>query len=235
MTAQNILDEIEPLGSESYRKTLARHGVKGPCFGVKIADLKKIQKRIGKDYALALALYETGNYDAMYLAGMIADDERMTKADLRRWVSRAECGGLPGTTVPTVTAGSPHGRALAMEWIGSSKDFVAEAGWATLGCLVSVKPDAELDLAELESLLERVGRTIHQSPNAVRYAMNSFVIAVGSYVRPLTAAALRTAEKIGKVTVDMGDTACQVPFAPDYIRKVEARGAIGKKRKSAKC
>ena len=45
----------------------------------------------------------------------------------------------------------------------------------------------------------------------------------------------QTAEKIGTVSVDMGETACQVPFAPDYIRKIEKRGTIGKKRKSAKC
>ena len=235
MTAREILAELEPLGSESYRRTMARHGVKRPCFGVKISDLKKIQKRVGRDYELALALYDTGVYDAMYLAGLIADDARMTKADLRSWVSRAEGGGLPGTTVPSVTAGSPFGRALALEWIGSSKDFVAEAGWATLSCLVSVKPDTELDLAELEALLQRVERTIHTSPNKVRYAMNAFVIAVGSFVCPLTATALRTAERIGPVQVDMGDTACEVPFAPDYIRKVEARGSLGKKRKSAKC
>ena len=34
------------------------------------------QKRIKMDYQLALDLYETGNYDAMYLAGLIADDAR---------------------------------------------------------------------------------------------------------------------------------------------------------------
>lgn len=32
----------------------------------------------------------------------------------------------------------------------------------------------------------------------------------------------------------MGDTACKVPFAPDYI-KVQDRGVIGKKKKTAKC
>jgi hypothetical protein len=54
-------------------------------------------------------------------------------------------------------------------------------------------------------------------------------------VKPLTAVALKTGEKIGSVTADLGDNACRVPNSPDYIRKVEKRGAIGKKRKSAKC
>ncbi len=74
MTAKAILEELRPLGSENYKRILLNHGVKEPCFGVKIEELKKIQKRIKKDYKLALDLYDTGVYDAMYLAGLIADD-----------------------------------------------------------------------------------------------------------------------------------------------------------------
>lgn len=42
-------------------------------------------------------------------------------------------------------------------------------------------------------------------------------------------------EKIGKVHVDMGGTACKVPLATEYIQKVIARGNLGKKRKVARC
>ncbi len=234
MTAKAILEEIKSLGRESYRKVLLNHGVPEPCFGVKIEDLKKIQKRIKKDYRLALDLFDTGVYDAMYLAGLIADDAEMTKQNLRNWADMA-CGALAGSTVPWVAAGSPHGRELALEWIESDKEFVASAGWATLSGLVSTKDDAELDQTELKGLLRRVQRTIHHAPNAVRYEMNGFVIAAGCYVRALTSLAKQVGERIGRVTVDMGNTACQVPFALDYIGKVEKRGTIGKKRKTAKC
>jgi putative intracellular protease/amidase len=211
------------------------HGVKEPCFGVPIGELKKFQKRIRRDHQLALDLYDTGNYDAMYLAGLIADDARMTRKDLQHWAEKAYAGSLPGTTVPWVAAGSPHGREMALKWIESAKTLVAAAGWATLSCLVAIKDDAELDLPELKRLVQRVQRTIHPAPDAVRYQMNAFVIAVGSYVQPLKAFALEIAEKIGPVTADLGDNSCQVPFAPDYIHKVQKRGAIGKKRKKSKC
>lgn len=234
MTAKEIIEEIRPLGSESYKRILFNHGVKEPCLGVKIGDLKKIQKRIKRNYQLALDLYDTGVYDAMYLAGMIADDARMTRKDLQGWANKAY-GAALGTTVSSVAAGSPVGYELALEWIESKKESVAVAGWTTLSGLVSVKDDSDLNVAELKRLLQRVQKTIHQAPNQVRYAMNAFVIAVGSYVGALTDAAIATAEKIGEVEVDMGNTACEVPFAPDYIRKVQKRGTIGKKRKSAKC
>ena len=84
-------------------------------------------------------------------------------------------------------------------------------------------------------MAQRVQQTIHQAPDAVRRQMNGFLIAVGCYVPPLTEFALQTGEKIGPVTADLGNNDCQMPFAPDYIRKVQKRGTIGKKRKSAKC
>jgi 3-methyladenine DNA glycosylase AlkD len=235
MTADEIVDQLRPLGRDSYKKVLLNHGIQEPVFGVKIEDLKKFQKRIKKDYQLALDLYDTGIYDAMYLAGLIADDARMTKKDLQRWIDKANCSMTCEYTVPWVASGSPHGWKLAVEWIDSGKETVAAAGWATLGSLVAVKDDAELDLAELKRLVQRVQKTIHQQPNRVRYAMNGFLIAVGSYVAALTDLALQAAAKVGRVTVDMNGTACKVPDASEYIHKVQSRGAIGKKRKTAKC
>ena len=236
MTAQDILDELKPLGSESYKRVMVNnHGIKEPCFGVPISELKKIQKRIKKDYPLALDLYATGNYDAMYLAGLIADDARMTRKDLQRWVAAAYAGGLPGTTVPSVAASGRYGMEMALQWIESPKSLVAAAGWATLSCLVSIKSDSGLDLAALKRLLQRVQKTIQKAPDVVRYQMNGFVIATGCFVEPLTEFCLQIAEKFGPVTADLGNNDCQVPFAPDYIRKVQERGTIGKKRKSAKC
>jgi 3-methyladenine DNA glycosylase AlkD len=235
MTAEEIVRQLEPLGTDAYKKVLHKHGIQEPVFGVKIEDLKKIQKRIKKDYQLALDLYNTGIYDAMYLAGLIADDAKMTKKDLRHWVKRANCPMLREYTVPWVAAESPHGRELALEWIESREEGVAGCGWATLCSLVGIKDNSDLDLPELERLLQRVQKTIHQQPNRVRHAMNNFVICVGSYVRPLTDAALQTAAQMGAVAVDMGGTACKVPDAAQYIQKVQKRGAIGKKRKTAKC
>ncbi len=235
MNAQEILDELKPLGSDSYKRVIFKHGVQEPCFGVKISELQKIVKRIKVDYALALSLYDTGNYDAMYLAGLIADDAKMTKKDLTRWVSKAYCGGLCSSTVAWVAAGSPHGWEIGMEWIDSKKPLVAVAGWATLASYTAITEDNQLDLAAIKKLLQRIQKSIHSETDRVRYQMNSFLIAVGSYVKPLTEFACQVAEKIGPVTADLGDTSCKVPSAVEYIEKVRKRGTIGKKRKSAKC
>ncbi len=235
MTTAQIVQELQRLGTESYKRVLRNHGVPEPVYGVKIAELKKLQKRIKRDYRLALELYDTGIYDAMYLAGLIADDAKMTRQDLHRWLKGAKCAALCEYTVPWVAAESRYGLELALEWIESKQEYEAAAGWATLASLVSIKDDSDLDLSDLRKLLGRVERCIHQQPNRVRYAMNGFVIALGCYVKALSDVALQAAQAIGTVHVDMGKTACTVPSAAEYIRKVQARGAVGKKRTTAKC
>ncbi len=235
MTADEIVQELKSHGAESIKKVLRNHGVQEPFFGVKIGDMKTIQKRIKKDYQLALDLYDTGIYDAMYLAGLIADDARMTRKDLDRWAKKANGGALPTATVPWVAAGSAHGYPLALEWIESRNENVAVAGWGTLSSLVAIKNDSDLDLDGFKKLLDRVATTLHQQPDAVRLAMNGFLIAVGTYVKELSDSAVRAAIKVGKVTADMGDTACKVPDAVAYIQKARDSGTVGKKRKTVKC
>jgi 3-methyladenine DNA glycosylase AlkD len=234
VTAKEIIAELKKFGTEQTKKMWMKHGAQEPCLGVKVEDMKKIQKRVKKDYQLALDLFDTGIADAMYLAGLIADDAKMTKKDLQKWVENASWRMVGEYTVPWVASSSPHGREMALKWMDSKNEAIASSGWGTYGSLVAITEDADLDLAEIKSLLQRVAKSIHQQPNRVKYVMNGFVIAVGCFVKPLHKLAVETAHGIGKVEVDLvGD--CKIPFAPDHIKKFEARSPIGKKRKSPKC
>ncbi|MEM9595847.1 MAG: DNA alkylation repair protein [Acidobacteriota bacterium] len=235
-SVSQVLQAMESKGSESTRRTYVRHGATGPTvYGVKVADLKVIAKSIKGQHDLALALYDTGQYEAMYLAGMVADGKKMTKPQLDAWAQGAVWAWNAEYTVPWVASESEHGSALALEWMDSSANHVACAGWNTFGGLVATKADEDLDLDEIRSLLGRVEREIGAAPNRVKYCMNGFVIAVGCYVEPLQSAAKATAERLGKVEVDMGETYCKVPVATDYIAKVEKAGRTGKKRKTIRC
>ena len=235
MTASEVIRELEGYGNETTKRIFINHGAREPFFGVKVQDLKKIVKKIKKDYRLSLELYGTGNSDAMYLAGLIADEKAMTKQDLQKWVKGAYWYMISDYTVPWIAAESNFGKELAKDWIESDQEFIASAGWATLSNLVSLKPDNELDIENISALLDRVEMEIHSAQNRVRYTMNGFVIAVGSYVKELTNKAIFIGGKIGKVHVDMGGTACKVPLAPEYIQNVIDRGTHGKKRKVARC
>ena len=235
MTVESIVSDLKKAGSLSTKQIWMKHGAREPFYGVKIEDLKKIQKKVKKDHELALGLYKTGISDAMYLAGLIADESKMTRKDLQSWVEGAYWYMISEYTVAWVTAESPFALEMALKWIDSKKEQVAASGWSTLSSLVSIKPNAELDLPLLKKLITRVQKEIHDTPNRVCYAMNGFVIAVGGYVKPLASEAMTVARQNGKLTIDMGGTACKVPFAPDYIEKMRQRGCLDKKRKMARC
>jgi 3-methyladenine DNA glycosylase AlkD len=236
-TANSIMDALKKKGSENTRGIYARHGMAGkPMFGVSIADLKVIAKTIKGQQALACELYKTGNLDAMYLAGMVADGSQMTADQLNAWAEGA--AGLQMIseyTVPWVAVENAQGREMAMQWMKSKKEHVASSGWCTYSGLLATKADADLDLTEIEGLLDTVVKGIGGAQNRVRNAMNGFVIAVGSYVKPLLKQAKSAAKQIGDVSVDVGDTACKVPLATAYIQKIESAGRVGKKRKTIRC
>lgn len=224
MDAAQIVAQLRPLGQDGYKRILLNHGVVEPVFGVKIEELKKIQKMVKKDYQLALDLYDTGIYDAMYLAGLIADDKAMSQADLRHWVRHATSATLSQYTVPWVAAQGVHGRVLALEWIDAAEPRIVVSGWATLSSLVALTDDDRLDLAELRALMQRVQATMAAQPPSVQSAMTGFLSAVGSYVAPLTQA-----------VTEISAGPLQLAAVAEAIRKLEQRGTLGKKRKTVKC
>jgi hypothetical protein len=204
-------------------------------YGVKVEDLKKIQRVTGKDYDLAMELYRTGNSDAQYLAGLVADERKMRRKDLNEWVKGASWYMLSEYSVAWVAAESVHGWEMGLEWIDNKEEQIATAGWATLSHSLALTTDEKIDRKLVDGLLKRVAKDIHQAPNRVRYTMNGFIISVGSYYLPLKAKAIETAKAIGKVNVDMGGTACKVPDAIEYIAKVHAKVKPGTKKKTVRC
>ena len=71
MQFQEIMQQLEQFGNETTKRIYKNHGAKEPLFGVKVGGLKKIVKKVKKNHELSLQLYDTGNSDAMYLAGLI--------------------------------------------------------------------------------------------------------------------------------------------------------------------
>lgn len=236
MTAQDIVTELKKLANPQAKKNWVNNGgAKEPCLGVKVEDMKKIQKRVKTDYQLALDLYDTGIADAMYLAGYITDDAKMTKKDLQKWIGSANSDWVAGYMVPWVASAGPHGREMALKWMESKDETIATAGWQTYSSIVATKEDADLDLTEIKSLLQRAAKSIHQQPHRLKWAMNGFVIAIGCHVKPLHPLAVETANGIGKIAVAEAGKCCTIPLAAEHIKKFEARSPIGKKRKSPKC
>ena len=236
-TAKSILADLKKKGKPNTRAIYARHGMDAArVYGVSTADMKTIAKTIRGQQDLACELYDSGVMEAMYVAGIVAAGAKMSKQQLQHWAEgAAHMQMISEYTVPWVTVENPAARELALQWIASPKEHLAAAGWSTYAGLLSIKNDSELDFAEIERLLDKVVKEIPTAQNRVRYNMNTFVISVAAFVKPLLKKAKAIAAQIGNVSVDMGETSCQVPLATAYIAKIEAAGRIGKKKKTLRC
>lgn len=230
-----VMKELKNLGTAQTKKTYLRHGAKEPLFGVTTKDLKTIMKKTGKNQSLAMQLYATGNYDAMYFAGMIAEPKMMKPEDFDLWIKEAYCQGIADYTVAVTLAETEFAQTIADQWIQSQNELVCSAGWSCYSWLLGYRPDDEFDKNKISKLLKEVKDTLHHKQNNVRYAMNSFVMAVGISYLPLHQEAIETAKKIGQVEVDMGDTQCKTPDAIRYIEKAVQSKRLGFKRKNVRC
>src|SRR5258708_19140632 len=121
MKLKEAMVALQALGSPAVKILWLKHGAKEPFFGVKIGDLKPLAKKLKGEQALALELYATGNGDAQYLAGMIADGAQMTAKQLQSWADLAAWRMISATIVPWVASEHPEGFALARAWTHSKQ------------------------------------------------------------------------------------------------------------------
>ena len=159
----------------------------------------------------------------------------MSGRELQTWAETASWDMISGYIVAWVASEHPDGFKLGVKWTKGKQEHVRRAGWTTLGAIAAVVADDQLPVDEYGRLLDRVVKEIGQAPDGAKYSMNGFVISVGTYVAPLAAKAMAVAKKIGKVKIDMGDTACIVPAAAEYIRKCRRGAPVAAKRKTVRC
>jgi 3-methyladenine DNA glycosylase AlkD len=217
-----VLRELERLGSAQTAKIYRRHGAAGQVFGVSYADLGKLKKRLKTNHALARDLWASGNHDARVLATMVADPAQATAAELDGWLRELDSHFLTGA-IAGVAAQHPDAVALAERWMADPGEWVACTGWQVVAHLALYRPD--LPDASFEPLLEQIEREIHTERNRVRDGMNDALIAIGVHSEALRERATAAARRIGTVHVDHGDTGCKTPDAAPYIAKAWARRA----------
>jgi 3-methyladenine DNA glycosylase AlkD len=221
-TDQEILHELENLGSEQTRKTYRRHGVGDNQYGVSYAHLGALKKRLTPNHPLAEQLWATGNHDARILATMIADPARMDDAALDTWAAGLR-NYVETDAFVNVAGSAPTAHACLDRWIAADGEWIESAGWQVLGHLALHDPT--LPDTTFTPYLAIIEHSIHTRKNRVRHAMNGALIAIGSRNADLEAAALAVAAAIGRVVVDHGQTGCKTPDATAYIRKTRAHHA----------
>lgn len=219
MEIQQLLAELEAMGTAQNRKIYMRHGVGATMFGVSYANLNALKKKIKVNHALAQALWATGNHDARILATMVADPKQMSKAELAAWVNDLDCY-LLSDAYSGLAARSSWAQEMGERWVQADHEWIERTGWLVLAQLAG---NGTLSDELFLPYLEVVATDIHNRKNRVRDAMNTTLIAAGIRNDYFRQKALAIAAQIGEVKVDHGETGCKTPDATDYIRRTWER------------
>ncbi|QNU04647.1 DNA alkylation repair protein [Peribacillus butanolivorans] len=235
MNLQMVMQELEVLGKERTKKIYESNGAHEPLFGVATGAMKPIAKKIKKNQPLAEQLYATGNYDAMYFAGIIADPKTMSEADFDRWMDAAYFYMLSDYVVAVTLAETDIAQDVADKWIASGEELRMSAGWSCYCWLLGNRPDDEFSESKIANMLENVENTIHYSPERTKYAMNNFIYTVGISYLPLHDKAVETAKAVGPVEVKRDKKKSSFLLASESIQKEVDKGQLGFKRKNVRC
>lgn len=235
MNFETVMQELEALGKERLKKMYMSNGAREPLFGVATGAMKPMAKQIKIDQPLAEELYATGNYDAMYFAGIIADPKAMTAADFERWIEGAYFYMLSDYVVAVTLAEADIAQEVADQWIASGDELRMSAGWSCYCWLLGSRPDAQFDESKLASMLERVEQTIHESPERTKASMNNFMYTVGVSYLPLHDKAVETAKAVGPVEIKRDNKKSSIVNASESIQKAVDKNQLGFKRKYVRC
>ncbi len=221
MNAQELLATLKKLGKPQTAAIYRRHGSGDNVFGVLTSEIAKLQKKIKVDHTLAMELWKTGNAEARVLALLVADPKKLTRADADRLLEDGPVHFV-GCYLTGLLARSPIAEETMRAWMKSPDEFTREMGYGILAVRLKDDPDSVSD-AEATKVLATIEKQIHRSPNWARYAMNGALISIGVFKPTLRKQAIETAQRIGKVEVDHGETTCKTPDAVPYIEKASKR------------
>lgn len=235
MNLEHVMQELETLGKERTKKIYLSNGAHEPVFGVATGAMKPIVKKIKINQPLAEELYATGNYDAMYFAGIIADPKAMTEADYDRWIDAAYFYMLSDFVVAVTLSESDIAQEVADKWIASGEELRMSAGWSCYCWLLGNRQDVEFSQSKISNMLDSVKNAIHNSPERMKSAMNNFLYTVGTSYLPLHEKAVETAKTIGTVEIQRDNKKSSFLNAYESIQKEVDKGRIGFKRKNVRC
>lgn len=235
MNFESVMQELETLGKERLKKMYMSNGAHEPLFGVATGAMKPMAKKIKIDQPLAEQLYATGNYDAMYFAGIIADPKAMTAADFERWIDGAYFYMLSDYVVAVTLAETDIAQEVADRWIASGEELRMSAGWSCYCWLLGSRPDTQFDESKLAGMLELVEQTIHDAPARTKASMNNFMYTVAVSYLPLHDRAVETAKAVGPVEMKRDNKKSSMLLASESIQKAVDKGQLGFKRKYVRC
>jgi 3-methyladenine DNA glycosylase AlkD len=195
MDAREVLAWLERRGTRRNVQAMARYGIEAPrAFGVPVGTLIGLAKRLGKDHALAGALWESGWYEARLLAPMVDDPALVTRRQMNAWAGDFDNWAVCDHACWHLFERTPLAWEKARQWAGSPREFVRRGGFALMAGLAlhdKAAPDSRF-----LALLPLVEKGARDERNFVKKGVSWALRAIGRRNLALHGAALALAGRL---------------------------------------
>lgn len=220
-----VLRELHSHARPAELAGMARFGLTGAQrLGVAVPVLRRIARGLGRDPALALALWETAIPDARILAGMVADPARLGARQMDAWARDFASWDVCDQTCLNAFCDSPLAWDKVRAWAGSEPEFVRRAAFALLASLAV--HDRQAADAQFIAALALVEAAAGDERNFVKKAVNWALRAIGKRNAVLHAAALAAARRIQQ----QGSRSARW-IAADALRELQTEAVLARLQK----
>ena len=194
--ADEVLAELRSYANPANVAGMARFGIRGAQVlgGPNLPTLRRIGKRLGRDPALASALWESGVHEARLLATLVADPASFPRAQAEAWVLDLDSWDVCDQLCGNLLDRTPFAGALILAWTSREEEFVKRAGFALIAAM-AVHDKAAPDERFL-AFLPLIVREAPDRRNFVRKAVNWALREIGKRNPALNAAAVEAAREI---------------------------------------
>jgi 3-methyladenine DNA glycosylase AlkD len=215
-TAEEIVTRLEAEANPANVAGMARYGIstKG-TLGVSVPKLRALAREIGRDHALALALWNSGIHEARILAGLVDEPGKITGAQLERWAREFDSWDVCDLVCSNLFDRTGFAWEKAAVWSGRREEFVKRAGFVLMAALAvhdKLAPDGRF-----EAFLPVIEREAGDGRNFVKKAVNWALRQIGKRNAALNRRALISARRIRR-----SDSAAARWIAADAIRELES-------------
>jgi 3-methyladenine DNA glycosylase AlkD len=226
-TKTAVLRELKEVADPRVREKMAYFGVNVPnAHGISAPVLHAFARHIGKDHELAEELWSSGIHEARILATLIGEPEKVTAAQMERWVRDFDSWDVVDAACCYLYASAAPAWDKIYEWSSRSKEYEKRAAFS-LAAYLSYKDKASPD-ARFEKFLRVIEREAHDERNFVRKAVNWALRNIGKRNARLNRAAIAMAEKIRKQ-----DSSTARWIAADALRELKSDAVQNRLRRKA--
>ena len=195
MQVESALKWLKSRSTKATRDGMARYAIPAEhAYGVAMKDIKSFGKTLGRNQALASALWDTGVYEARMLASFVGDPAQLTSAQMDRWCKSFDNWAFCDAMCFNLFDRTPHAWSKVRQWSGRRGEFEKRTAFALLWSLTVHDKDAgDAPFLGGRDLIERAAG---DERNFVKKAVNMALRAVGKRNRALNAAAVEVARRL---------------------------------------